>query len=75
MLKSKELDGEYCENIPAEIDVAKTFEEGLNNIKEFRQSKLKFVEKVCDELREQFSVDKLLTDCERYVFETEEEDE
>jgi hypothetical protein len=26
-------------------------------------------------LREQFSVDKLLTDCERYVFETEEEDE
>lgn len=51
------------------------FEEGLNNIKKFRQSKLKSVENVCDELREQFSVDTLLTDCERYVFETEEEDE
>lgn len=67
--------GEYCENIPTEIDVAKTFEEGLNNIKKFRQSKLKNVEKVCDELHTQFSVNKLLTDCERYVFETEEEDE
>lgn len=67
--------GEYCENIPTEIDVAKTFEEGLNNIKEFRQSKLRVVEEVCDELREQFSVNKLLTDCERYVFETEDEDE
>ena len=67
--------GEYCENIPAEIDVAKTFEEGLNNIKKFRLSKLKFVEKVCDELRDQFSVDALLSGCERYVFEMEEEDE
>ena len=63
---------EYCSCIPVEIDVAKTFEDGLNNIKKFRQSKLKFVEKVCDELREQFSVDTLLVDCERYVFGTED---
>lgn len=63
---------EYCACIPEDYDVVAEFEEGLNNIKEFRQSKLKFVEKVCDELREQFSVDKLLTDCERYVFESEE---
>ena len=63
---------EYCACIPEDYDVAKTFEEGLNNIKKFRQSKLKNVENVCDELREQFNVDKLLTDCERYVFESEE---
>lgn len=63
---------EYCENIPAGIDVAKTFEDGLNNIKNFRQSKLKLVEKVCDELRDQLSVDVLRVDCERYVFDTED---
>ena len=40
-----------------------------------RETKLKLVEKVCDELHTRFSVNKLLTDCERYVFGTEEEDE
>lgn len=63
---------EYCGCIPAEIDVAKTFEDGLNNIKKFRASKLKFVEEVCDELRDRFNANTLLADCERYVFETEE---
>ena len=63
---------EYCGCIPAEIDVAKTFEDGLNNIKNFRQSKLKFVEKVCGELEEQFNADKLLIDCEDYVLRVEE---
>ena len=63
---------EYCENIPAGINISKTFEDGLNNIKNFRQSKLKLVEKVCDELRDQLSVDVLRVDCERYVFETED---
>lgn len=63
---------EYCGCIPEDYDVVAEFEEGLNNITKFRQSKLKFVEKVCDELREQFSVEALLADCERYVFETEE---
>ena len=63
---------EYCGCIPEDYDVVAVFEEGLNNIKKLRQSKLKNVEKVCDELREQFSVDTLLADCERYVFGTED---
>lgn len=66
---------EYCCYIPEDIDVAKTFIDGLKRIDEMRETKLKLVEKVCDELHTQFSVNKLLTDCERYVFETEDEDE
>lgn len=60
---------EICDT---EQEVIDTFTRGLEHIERIREERLKFVERVCDELRDQFSVNALLSDCERYVFETEE---
>lgn len=60
---------DYCEygNLKHE-EMIKVFHQGLDNIDIVRNSKLELVSNLCDELREEFSSRKLLTECEKYIF-------
>lgn len=60
---------DYCEYADlSHAEMIKVFERGLDNIDKVRNSKLEFVEDLCNDLREQFSSTKLLKECEKYVF-------
>lgn len=60
---------DYCEYSDLRHEeMIKIFQKGLDNIEEFRNSKLELVGDLCDELREQFSSSKLLKECEKYIF-------
>ena len=57
---------DYCEygNLKHE-EMIKIFQKGLSNIEMVRNSKLELVEDLCDELREEFSSRKLLSEYEQ----------
>lgn len=57
---------DYCEygNLKHE-EMIKIFQKGLSNIEMVRNSKLELVEDLCDELREEFSSRKLLSEYEK----------
>ena len=57
---------DYCEygNLKHE-EIIKIFQKGLSNIEMVRNSKLELVEDLCDELREEFSSRKLLSEYEQ----------
>lgn len=60
---------DYCEYSDLKHEeMIKVFQKGLDNIEEVRNSKLEYVEDLCDDLREQFSSTKLLRECEKCLF-------
>lgn len=60
---------DYCEYVDLRHEeMIKIFQKGLDNVEEVQNSKLEYVEDLCDDLREQFSSSKLLKECENYVF-------
>ena len=56
---------DYCEYGSLKYEeMIKVFRQGLNNIEKVRNSKLELVEDLCDDLREEFSSRKLLSEYE-----------